>query len=433
MARQSPPAAGRMDRGDLTAFPRWYALGRMPRPPRLHCSLAALLLLTPALSQGGARGLSAGQDGAPAGRSPQTEGAALEEAQSADAVAPDEDIAAALERVFGDGVAPGGAAAIARAGEPLRAASFGLRSIGDEEPFGVDDLVHLGSDTKAMTAVLCARLVEREKLDWGTTLGEALPDLAREVHEGYRGVTLLQCLRHTSGVRPDALDWFAYGKLPLAERRRRIAQAALAEAPAAPPGEAYSYSNLGYMLAGLMAASAGGASWEELMRAEVAVPLGLGTLGFGPPGTPGKYDQPWGHVALGDARIPSQSDNDPALGPAGTVHLSMADWSRFLLSFTEPGRVEGFLSEESYAQLLEVGLNRYACGWSVLERSWADGVAITHAGSNTMWFALTWVAPKQGRAYLVAINAAPAEAGARCDRMIGELLTLDAEAGKGGR
>ncbi|MEL6714941.1 MAG: serine hydrolase domain-containing protein [Planctomycetota bacterium] len=334
---------------------------------------------------------------------------------------------AALEEVFGSGALPGGVAAIARAGEPIRAAAFGVRSVGRDEAFTVDDLVHIGSDTKAMTAALCARLVERGDLGWSTTLEERLPDLAEEVDVAFRGATLLQFLRHTSGAPANA-DWGAHAELPLGERRRRIAADALSGPPGAKPGAAFLYSNLGYMVAGLMAEEAGAAPWEELILSEVAAPLGITTMGFGAPGPEGEYEQPWGHRSLGDARIPLQSDNDPALGPAGTVHLSMADWSRFVLAFTEPGRVEGFLGEESFAQLLEVGLDDYACGWAVTRRPWAGGAALMHAGSNTMWFALTWVAPVQGRAFLVAVNAAPDEAQAQCDRMIGELLALDAPA-----
>lgn len=388
-------------------------------------SLAALLLIPAALSAGGPAGGSPVQGEAPVVRGDQEEEAAPGVGQDGGALKPDEDVAAALERVFGAGAAPGGVGAIARAGAPLRVASFGVRAVGDETPFAPGDLVHIGSDTKAMTAVLCARLIERGKLDWQTTLAEALPAVAEAAHPAYADVTLLQLLRHTSGAPANAVNWFAQKDLPLADRRRAIAVEALEAPPAAPPGEAYLYSNVGYLLAGMMAASAGEASWEQLLEDEVAEPLELSTIGFGPPGTPGKFDQPWGHRSLGDARFPAQSDNDPALGPAGTVHLSMADWSRFVLSFTDQGRVDGFLNDASYAQLLEVGLQDYACGWIRLERRWAGGTALTHAGSNTMWFALAWVAPRQGRAFLVAINAAPSEASALCDQMVGELLRLD--------
>lgn len=340
-------------------------------------------------------------------------------------------VSKALEDVFEGSDIPGGVAALARVGEPLSIGAFGVRKAGSDAPFLTTDLVHIGSDTKAMTAVLCARLVESGDLAWDVTIGDALPELAKEIHGGYRDATLLQLLRHSSGVPENAARWSMSTQLELRERRRAIALDSLKSAPAAAPGEQYLYSNVGYMLAGMMAEAARDATWEELLIAEVAKPLGLESLGFGAQGEEGKLDQPWGHASIGKALFPVQSDNAEALGPAGTVHLSLSDWARFALSMTEAGRVEGFLKDASYRQLLEPGLQGYACGWGVYDRKWAGGLALAHAGSNTFWFAQVWVAPKSGRAYMIAVNAAPEGVASRCDQMIGKLLALDAAAAAG--
>jgi len=50
-------------------------------------------------------------------------------------------------------------------------------------------------------------------------------------------------------------------------------------------------------------------------------------------------------------------------------------------------------------------------GWIVADgQPWAGGPALTHAGSNTMWFAVAWLAPKKDFAVLVACNQAEAKA-----------------------
>lgn len=36
----------------------------------------------------------------------------------------------------------------------------------------------------------------------------------------------------------------------------------------------------------------------------------------------------------------------------------------------------------------------YALGWGLASRSWANGPALWHNGSNTYWYALIWVAPR---------------------------------------
>ena len=50
-------------------------------------------------------------------------------------------------------------------------------------------------------------------------------------------------------------------------------------------------------------------------------------------------------------------------------------------------------------------------GWVIAEgQPWAGGPALTHAGSNTMWMAVAWLAPAKDFAVLVACNQANAEA-----------------------
>ena len=54
-----------------------------------------------------------------------------------------------------------------------------------------------------------------------------------------------------------------------------------------------------------------------------------------------------------------------------------------------------------------VGDEKYAMGWMVLgNQPGAGGPALTHAGSNTMWMAIVWLAPAKDFAVLVACNQA---------------------------
>jgi len=53
----------------------------------------------------------------------------------------------------------------------------------------------------------------------------------------------------------------------------------------------------------------------------------------------------------------------------------------------------------------------YASGWIVSQRKWAKGDApgatgrvLTHAGSNTFWFCVTWLAPERDLALLLTCN-----------------------------
>ena len=72
-------------------------------------------------------------------------------------------------------------------------AAHGLRKAKSKVAI-TEDLVHIGSCTKAMTAVPAARYVDRGMLRWDSTLDEVLPELAGAVHEGFHRMTLLDCL-----------------------------------------------------------------------------------------------------------------------------------------------------------------------------------------------------------------------------------------------
>lgn len=327
-----------------------------------------------------------------------------------------------LQQTVGATGAPGALAAVCRHGAPTEVAAIGLRKAGDEAAMTAADLVHIGSDTKAMTATLMARLVDAGHLAWGDTLAERLPEVAEAAHPGFRDATLLDFLRHTSGAPANAKRWRAFGDQPLQRRRLSIAMAELGAEPAAAPGEAYLYSNLGYMVAACMAEQALGAPWEELIETWVFEPLGMGAVGFGSPGAEGEVLQPWGHSVRFGMAIPTLTDNAEALGPAGTVHLGLADWGRFVVEFTDAAAARDaaaeaarkldadapgpFLSNASRAQLLEVGRQDYACGWIVADVPALGGRILGHSGSNNAWYASALVLPGDDVALLVVANAA---------------------------
>jgi CubicO group peptidase (beta-lactamase class C family) len=349
------------------------------------------------------------------------------------------DLSSALEAVRAKHKLPALAGAAIRGGKVVALGATGTRKAGGDERVTTDDLFHLGSDTKAMTATLIAVLVERGTLKWETTIGEVFGDVVPAMNPAWKPVTVEQLLRNRGGA-PAGLDKDGlWGKLwerrgSPTEQRMQLVEGVLANPPAAEPGSRFIYSNAGFAIAGAMAEKLTGKSWEDLMQAEVFKPLGITSAGFGPPGEPGKADQPWGH--RGSKPIdPGQpgADNPPAIGPAGTVHMSMHDWGRFIAAHVRgspanPHRGPALLKPESYARL-HTPDGEYAMGWLTGARDWAKGEApdarglvLTHAGSNTMWFCVAWLAPERDLAVIAATNTAgrPAERGA--DEAIGVLL-----------
>ena len=317
---------------------------------------------------------------------------------------------------------PGMVAAITSSKGVLTVGAAGIRKIGSSQKLTEHDLIHLGSCTKAMTSVLLATLVAKGKLTWETSLIEALPELKGSIHPDYHPITLWQLLTHRAGLPANAENWWVHGNMELKKRRLTILKENLKEVPTLKHG-AYHYSNLGYVIAGCMAEKVTGSTWESLMQKRIFDPLGMDSAGFGPPGAPRKTDQPWGHVRSGEKWRPRQFDNAEALGPAGRVHCSFADWAKFIAMQLAGGKKLGLDRETLDKFITPTGT--YAGGWILAQRPWGKGTVLTHSGSNTMWHATVWVAPKLDRAFLVATNSRDENSHAICDQIIGKLIQID--------
>lgn len=287
----------------------------------------------------------------------------------------------------------------------------GRRAVEAEALVTGADPWHLGSNTKAMTAGLFARQVERGRTGWDARLGELLPDL--DMDAAWRDVALVDLLAHDAGLLDAGLIgplWLTAARAdtrPLPAQRAAFAAGALARPPAGAPGR-FAYGNANYIVAGAALEALTGQSWERLMRDDLFAPLGLTGAGFGAP----DGAAPRGHQASGAglaslAPDTPGADNPAALGPAGTVHAPLADYARFLAVFA--GDESGWLAPASVARLTrgpraDAG---YALGWGVARQPWAAGPVLAHEGSNTRWHALALVDPEGGRALATVSNGGP--------------------------
>jgi len=329
---------------------------------------------------------------------------------------------------------PALAAAVVVDGKIVVTKAVGFRKYGGAEKVTADDKFHLGSVTKSMTATVAAMLVEQGKISWTTTIGEAFPDLKSEIHPDYLSVTLEQLLSQRGGAPGDAPGdlwskaWAANGTA--AEQRLDFIKGILARKPEAKPGTKFIYSNQGYTIAGVMLEKAAGKTWEDLLRSMLFEPLGMTTAGFGAPASVGKVDQPWGHtIALlsGVEAVPPgpRADNPLAISPAGAVHCSVGDLAKYAAFHMAGERGESkMLTAESFKKLhtIAAGNDDYALGWMVLKRAWANGRALMHNGSNTMFYIVVWMAPDKNCAVIVASNIGVDEAFEGCDEAAGKLI-----------
>ena len=307
---------------------------------------------------------------------------------------------------------PAMAVLVIRNGAVAEQAVRGVRASDADMPALTDDRWHIGSDAKAMTATMIARLVERGVLSWSAPLKSMLPGTA--MRPEYEGVTLADLLSHRAGLRD--LDDTADAALleaafvdvrPLPVQRLAFAATALNEAPIGPARGESVYSNSGYVIAAVIAEQATGKSFEQLMQDEVFQPLGM-SVAY----APSERGQILGHLD-GVPLTGLRADNPPLIAPAGAVKLSMADWARFAIDQMagEKGR-STLLPAASYIALhTPQGDTSAALGWGV-RKSWPAESPIRllmHAGSNGHWNALIALSPDQDGGVLIVANSAGPE------------------------
>jgi CubicO group peptidase (beta-lactamase class C family) len=240
-----------------------------------------------------------------------------------------------------------------------------------QTPFGEDTLTPVFSTTKAIAALLIARLVDAGRLSYGQRMAEVWPAFGQA---GKAGITVEQAMSHQAGLCGLAgpmtpADWFDWDGVC---RRLELM------APLWPPGSASGYHpvTFGY-LAGEIFRRIDGRTMGVALREDIAGPLGL-DLWIGMPDSE--------HLRVADVRRPSAL---PKLGPlteprrlafltkwASPGGRSLEDWRR-----TEIPSANGHATAPALARLMAA----LACDGALgAARLLSPGVAAEAARQRTL-------------------------------------------------
>ncbi|MCZ8165721.1 serine hydrolase [Silanimonas sp.] len=169
---------------------------------------------------------------------------------------------------------PGLAVGIVRDGEVVYTRTVGEAVAGSG--LAVDDgtIFKIASNSKAFTTALLGRLVDRGVLGWQDPVVAHRPNFRMADPWVTREMQVRDLLIHNSGLRPFAGDLMLWPE-PNAFTRADI-EAALGHLPLVSSFRSqYAYDNVLYLVAGEVAASVGGASYETVLQRELFEPLGL--------------------------------------------------------------------------------------------------------------------------------------------------------------
>jgi CubicO group peptidase (beta-lactamase class C family) len=170
--------------------------------------------------------------------------------------------------------APGAAVAIVNGNRIAHLKGYGLSNIETGEKVTPETLFRIGSTTKIFTAAAILTLVDEGKLD----LTKPIAAYAKGLDPAIASLSMHQLLSHTAGLGDrgsghGSHDDSALGTTMRALRRDMIELT---------PGEIFSYSSLGYWLAGFVLEEISGQSFADAVEERVFKPAGMTGSTFRP-------------------------------------------------------------------------------------------------------------------------------------------------------
>ncbi len=298
------------------------------------------------------------------------------------------DIEKRVNEAMVNGKIPGLTLVIVKADGNEYIKGFGSADLAGDRKVDANTLYELGSCSKAFTALAVLKLEGDGSLGLDDTVAKFYPWF-RTYHNTQRAdITLRQLLHHTSGIPWRSVDLIpaSAGKNALEETLKKIHGYKLAHKP----GDVFEYATVNYAILGAVIEKVTGMSYEDYMKNEIFLPLGLLHTSIGASDTenmavgykigffkPRKYEPP---VFRGNY-------------PAGYIVSNGSDIARWLkiqsgiLEVGEQWRryIKKSQQQDRNVSLDEKSLSAYAMGWQV----YLDGSGlIAHSGANpnyTIW------------------------------------------------
>ena len=164
---------------------------------------------------------------------------------------------------------PGLALAVIKDGQTVIAKGYGLANVEHQVPVKPETIFQSGSTGKQFTATAVMMLVEEGKLSLDDKITKFFPDSP----QAWQNITVRHLLSHTSGMTDYPQDFDLRRDYTEDELYQRIKPIALAFQP----GEKWSYSNLAYVMLGILIHKVSGKFYGDFLQERVFKPLEMTT------------------------------------------------------------------------------------------------------------------------------------------------------------
>ena len=322
-----------------------------------------------------------------------------------------------IEQMRKDFDVPGVAVGIVQDGKVVMSRGFGVRELGKPDPVDGDTRFMIASNTKALTTLMLAKLVDAGKLDWNAR--------ARDVHPAFKlgdaATTDKVLVKHLicacTGLPRQDMEWLFEGEKQTPET---VMTTLGTMQPTSGFGELFQYSNPMAAAAGYIGGQIAhpgselGAGYDRAMQALVFDPLGMRNTTFDyAKAQTGNFAAPHGYDIDHEVVVMGMGLNDTIVSsrPAGAAWGTVNDLLKYVQMEIDGGMLPDgsrYIGEEALMQRREpqisLGVDRNYAMALMVDKS--DGVTvIDHGGdlggfhSNMMWW------PEQKVGAVILTNA----------------------------
>lgn len=286
--------------------------------------------------------------------------------------------------------------------------SLGLHAVNLKDSASLNDRFHIGSNTKAMTAYMIAKYVEKGKIKWSTKFFDLFPEWKKTSQKEYYNITLEELLSHRALIQPfqgENDPQIPKFKGDQALKRKQFGRFVLTLVPANPGTDhAYVYSNAGYTLAALMIEKVTKKTWEQLIDKVFNADLNL-NIKFSWPENQ-KAKDTWGHSFENGQLVPVPSTTDYHLDytePAGDLNIKLPDYIKFIQMNLKGLKGENNYLKASTYQYIHDHFPQYSMGWYNISENniqWSN-----HLGTAGTYYTLVHIDKTNGIAYIIFTNS----------------------------
>ena len=299
---------------------------------------------------------------------------------------------------------PGVAIGIVQDGKVVMARGFGVRALGKPEKVDADTRFMIASNTKALTTLMLAKLVDAGKLDWNAHVTDVYPAFKLGSADTTRQVLVKHLICACTGLPRQDYEWLLEGEKQTPES---VMSTLATMQPTSGFGELFQYSNPLAAAAGFIGgqiANPGselGAGYDKAMQSLVFDPLGMKATTFDyAVAQTGDYAAPHGYDIDHVVRVMGMGLNDTirASRPAGAAWSTVDDLLKYVQMEIRKGVLpdgKRYIGEAALLQRrqpqIALGVDRDYAMALMVDKS--DGVTVVdHGGdmdgfhSNMMWW-----------------------------------------------